>query len=136
MRPSVGIDIDVEVMGISDFYNWFLDVQNRYRRDKVCQIASFWHARNGVVWQSKSSVANGVIMSAIAYLHQWSRAQSEDYREEESCTSVEHWTLPIVNMMKVNVDASVVSGNDSFKIGWIARDHRSNQQMLLSVTLG
>lgn len=123
---------DVGILGIqaSGFYNWFLDAMNRFRRDKVCQIAmvcwSLWRARNGVVWQSKSSVANGVVMSAIAYLHQWSRAQNVETKAEDSCTSVEHWILPTINTMKVNVDASVVSGNDSFGVGWIARDHQGN----------
>uniref|UniRef100_A0A803PE99 RNase H type-1 domain-containing protein n=1 Tax=Cannabis sativa TaxID=3483 RepID=A0A803PE99_CANSA len=34
--------------------------------------------------------------------------------------------LPIENMTKINLDASIASGNDSFGIGWFARDYGGN----------
>lgn len=117
-----GIHIQIFTIG-------FLNILER-TKDKVCQISmicwSFWRARNGLVWQSKNFIANGVVSSAITFLHQWRCAQTDEIVIGDSSSSIEHWTLPMNDTMKINVDASIVSGNGSFGVGWIARDHSDN----------
>ncbi|KAM6594268.1 hypothetical protein CsatA_001971 [Cannabis sativa] len=91
---------------------------------------ALWRACNGLICQGKSSVANEVVSSTIAYLNQWKDTQKDDPNVGEttssSVLSSEYWILPVKIMIKINVDASVVSGIGSFEIGWVAPDSRGN----------
>lgn len=76
-----------------------------------------------MVWFGKSKVLR-VVSSAIVYLNQRKNAQVGSIETGEFTGSfIELWLVPKTNKIEVYVDASVVSGNYSFGIGWVARDN-------------
>lgn len=83
-----------------------------------------WYWRSKKVWEGK--VINPVLAmeSSFTNLHEWKRAKhSTDKRhtshKEKKATK---WCKPNAGATKVNVDASVFPGADTFSIGMVIRD--------------
>uniref|UniRef100_A0A803PKP9 CCHC-type domain-containing protein n=1 Tax=Cannabis sativa TaxID=3483 RepID=A0A803PKP9_CANSA len=62
------------------------------------------------------------------YLSQWKNAHSAGAELLAAGLiqgdGAEHWVLPNVNEVKVNVDAAIFETNRQFGVGWVARDHQ------------
>uniref|UniRef100_A0A803PVR0 Reverse transcriptase domain-containing protein n=1 Tax=Cannabis sativa TaxID=3483 RepID=A0A803PVR0_CANSA len=114
----------------TDFKHWFVNVTNGgkdYKAAEVLMIAwQIWNARNDILWKQKTNSAASVVLMARSHLNQWQCAQQKrfdpilDYNDQVS--DKEHWTKPLANTIKVNVDGAIFEANNCFGFGIIARD--------------
>ncbi|KAM6591645.1 hypothetical protein CsatA_014250 [Cannabis sativa] len=68
-----------------------------------------------------------IVVSAKSYLDQWQNAQKTQIETSwttlQSYDGVEHWIKPEVNIIKINVDASIFEGQNRFGGAFVVRDH-------------
>uniref|UniRef100_A0A803PR88 Reverse transcriptase domain-containing protein n=1 Tax=Cannabis sativa TaxID=3483 RepID=A0A803PR88_CANSA len=85
------------------FKHWFINVTNggkEYKAAEVLMIAwQIWNARNDILWKLDPVL---------------------DYNDQ--VLDKEHWTKPLANTIKVNVDGAIFEANNCFGFGIIARD--------------
>lgn len=111
------------------FSQWFDYILEHYR-DKVTLISmicwGIWKARNDLVCNDKSMRAGIVVYMSIAYLTQWDKVQgmgsSSPTSPVVSAGSLERWTKPHANSVKINCDASTFIEPNRVDIGWLARN--------------
>uniref|UniRef100_A0A803NT91 Reverse transcriptase n=1 Tax=Cannabis sativa TaxID=3483 RepID=A0A803NT91_CANSA len=127
----VGIGPHVAAAEPKSFLDWFTvvfsaaDAEQKLLLPVLCW--AIWNARNDVVWQKKTVTAASIVVLATGYLEQWKNAQNS--RIETSWSGLkaddgaEHWTVPNVNFIKVNVDAALFDGGNKYGCGLVARDH-------------
>ncbi|XP_030486875.2 uncharacterized protein LOC115703783 [Cannabis sativa] len=88
---------------------------------------SIWKACNEVVWQQKSPTAASVVLSARSFLDQFRFAQSRTTSSLSNSSiglsSRVHWTIPISDRIKVNVDGALFNDVSRFGMGCLARNH-------------
>ena len=101
--------------------------------EEVASIAwGIWQARNKVVWKSKGSSAAAVVFSARQFIGLYQNAQK--CKQGSLCfpselnAVIEHWTPPVQNQIKVNVDGAIFASEGRYGFGCVARD--SNGQVL------
>lgn len=111
---------------------WLLQRLAEEDGEKMVQVAivlwGIWSARNMLVWENKKVTPENAMQWSINQVRQWQEVQvvrsSNDvigmpsHRPELAL-----WNAPATGKLKVNVDASVVSGASSFAIGMVLRDH-------------
>lgn len=116
---------------IENASEWLLDKLNMESQENLVTIATviwgIWFARNQKLWENK------VLTPAVALA--WSSRQIVEWVEAnknrkkgglQSAIEGEHhrkkWTPPENGSVKMNVDASVYPGADSFSVGMVLRD--------------
>ncbi|XP_060960740.1 uncharacterized protein LOC133031284 [Cannabis sativa] len=99
----------------------------------VMVCASLWTTRNDLVWRKKQTSIEEIIVSSNLSLYHWLRAQNNplipwlNFLILEDGT--EHWTKPINDLIKVNVDATIFDNCDCHSFACVARN---NTSLLLS----
>uniref|UniRef100_A0A803PJ47 Reverse transcriptase domain-containing protein n=1 Tax=Cannabis sativa TaxID=3483 RepID=A0A803PJ47_CANSA len=94
-----------------------------------CSVAvigwAIWKARNELVRNNKQPVASTVVQSALAYFDQWKSVKSQSFESDmpAGVVSSPRWVPPLLNTIKVNIDASIFASENRFGFGWLARDH-------------
>ncbi|XP_017217191.2 uncharacterized protein LOC108194764 [Daucus carota subsp. sativus] len=88
-----------------------------------------WNARNFKVWEHKVVTPSIAMQWSDRQISQWQEVRKKQMRhgpnEPQQHQPVgSRWVAPAVNRIKVNMDASVVSGAHSFSLGLIIRDHQ------------
>ncbi|KAM6568466.1 hypothetical protein CsatB_016451 [Cannabis sativa] len=119
---------------VSDFRGWFIMVtaaRNSSSAAEVLMIAwQIWSARNDILWNQKTVSAASVVLSARSNLNQWLCAQQKRMDPllvyNNQVLESEHWTKPIENMIKVNVDGSIFEAENCFGFGFLARDSQGS----------
>ncbi|KAM6569414.1 hypothetical protein CsatB_017399 [Cannabis sativa] len=95
----IGIGTQVVAAAPENFLGWFtasfaaVDAEKKLLLSVLCW--AIWNARNDVT--------------------SWSGLRADD--------GAEHWTVPSVNSIKVNVDAALFDGGNRYGCGLVARDH-------------
>ncbi|KAM6556123.1 hypothetical protein CsatB_003142 [Cannabis sativa] len=97
----------------------------------MCKIAmvcwALWKVRNKKVWNNQTSSLNEVMVSANTSLDHWRKAQ-----DITSLSSIffnnlgdrnELWVKPVLETIKINVDAASFEQENSYGFGMVARDH-------------
>ncbi|KAM6584602.1 hypothetical protein CsatB_011604 [Cannabis sativa] len=127
----VGIGTTTAAAEPENFLDWFVAAFTAAEAEKKLLLPvlcwAIWSARNDVVWQKKSVTAASIVVLATGYLEQWKNAQNS--RIETSWSGLkaddgaEHWTVPSINHIKVNVDATLFDSGNKYGCGLVARDH-------------
>uniref|UniRef100_A0A803PWA8 Uncharacterized protein n=1 Tax=Cannabis sativa TaxID=3483 RepID=A0A803PWA8_CANSA len=112
------------------YHEWFQQVMvsnNTGQIEEALMVTwAIWNARNQLLWNQKSTAALDVVLSARSNLYQWQSAQQNRFdpllSSFEIGKEVEHWTKPVGNKIKVNVDGAIFEAYNSFGFGFLARD--------------
>ncbi|XP_062075025.1 uncharacterized protein LOC133779038 [Humulus lupulus] len=76
--------------------------------------------RNELVWKGVCIEEQHVYVATVNHLNQWNIAHKNDTKVDKAPTpnlgSIEHWTRPMTNMIRINVDATIFPDIDSFGI--------------------
>lgn len=116
---------------IENSHEWVLHTVANGSNDELNTIATvlwgIWFARNKCIFENKSMTTAAVVA--------WSRKQIRDWqlanKHNSPAFSVRgtnqesdlKWKLPEAWCMKINVDASITEGQNSFAIGMVLRNH-------------
>lgn len=123
-----------DMSGIEYAPSWLLCMLETDKVDNLIKIATvhrgIWIVRNKKLWEEK-------VVSLVMEL-EWSSKHISDWRNvvsrvqgmklgskitDQTRQQCEHrWKPPLPRQLKINVDASVFPGSNSFSIGWILRD--------------
>uniref|UniRef100_A0A803NG12 Uncharacterized protein n=1 Tax=Cannabis sativa TaxID=3483 RepID=A0A803NG12_CANSA len=91
---------------------------------------SLWKARNTLVWDKKASSPPQVVSSAWTILDHWLKAQDKMSLLSPSMLDVgnnfEHWTKPVDNTIKINVDGATFENVNAYGYSIVARDSEGN----------
>ncbi|KAM6601244.1 hypothetical protein CsatA_020853 [Cannabis sativa] len=103
-----------------------LDLEQKFLFVTICWVV--WGARNNLVWNGKCFSADNVVAYAKGHLDQWRNAQNSSLESSgsgfQAGDRAERWTIPPVNRIKVNVDATIFEGGRSHVINLVARDDK------------
>ncbi|KAM6549548.1 hypothetical protein CsatB_021224 [Cannabis sativa] len=118
---------------MNSFYDWFVHIfsgENTANRLLMCALCwAIWDRRNEMVWKKKESGLDSIVMSAKGYLDHWTSAQNSlietSWTGLQSGDGAELWCPPTENSIKINVDAAMFDGGNSYGIGLVARDRYS-----------
>ncbi|KAM6599952.1 hypothetical protein CsatA_019561 [Cannabis sativa] len=112
------------------FSNWFessvLPSSTEIREEAVMICWAIWNARNAYIWKGKSTSASDVILSARVNLNQWKNAQLRKkgplFLASGENEGSEHWSKPVTDKIKVNVDGAIFEAEGWFGTGLVARN--------------
>ncbi|XP_060959222.1 uncharacterized protein LOC133030484 [Cannabis sativa] len=115
----------------SSFLQWCTSSFLQSDGEQKCILAAFcwaiWVARNNLVWQGKVFNPSNVVVFATKYLEQWRNARKSNldssWSELQMGDGNGHWTPPTETSLKVDVDATLFNGGNSYGIGMVARNH-------------
>ncbi|XP_060973872.1 uncharacterized protein LOC133039089 [Cannabis sativa] len=101
-----------------------LDVEKRCVLAMICW--AIWEARNDLVWNKKVTRVGDIVASVNRYLDQWRHAQNSTLEVSwpgiQAGDGAEHWILPQVNSIKINVDTTMFERENGFGFCMVARD--------------
>lgn len=107
-----------------------LETENQCTLIKVATVLwGIWLARNKVVWEKKYITPTLAMEWSSRHISEWKMAvqrfckPSEGTNVRRGVSKVNRWKPPEEGQVKLNVDASVIEGADSFSIGMVIRDH-------------
>ncbi|XP_030504095.2 uncharacterized protein LOC115719264 [Cannabis sativa] len=87
---------------------------------------AIWNARNAFTWKGKSTSASDVILSARVNLNQWKNAQLKKkgplFLASGESEGSEHWSKPVTDKIKVNVDGAIFEAEGWYGTGLVARN--------------
>lgn len=98
---------------------------------KICVVLwGIWRWRNKKVWEGKVVTQSFAMDSSFRMLSEWTQARKKHESSTEanvgvtpaSRTTISRWKLPAAGVFKVNVDASVYPGTNTFDVGMVLRD--------------
>ncbi|XP_060965763.1 uncharacterized protein LOC133034618 [Cannabis sativa] len=127
-RVGIGTTSDTSI----SFLDWCTLVFSKLNAEKKALVAAvcwaIWNARNELVWKGKTTRVDDIVGFAKHYLNQWNNAQNSvlgtSYSDDQIYDGAEHWSPPLANSIKVNVDAALFDDGRSFGSGMVARDDR------------
>lgn len=99
---------------------------------KICiTLWGIWFWRNKKVWDAKSVTPEFAMDISFRVYSDWLEVKKHQMSSGHTGTSGSKgvdtkWTVPEIDVLKVNVDASVFLGAPTFRIGMVMRDHRGN----------
>lgn len=116
--------------------NWLLHKLNSATIVEIVKICTVlwgvWFWRNRRVWDDRSVTSVFAMDKSFKSFNSWRRARQlvlnttiapVDPGSNRHCS---HWLPPAVGAYKVNVDASFFTGEESFTVGMVLRDHGGN----------
>lgn len=88
-----------------------------------------WFFRNKKVWDNKSVTGMIVMEWSAKYFQEWKVAKvsntlSVGRKSLSTQTSSHRWKAPGMGSFKLNTDAAIKLGDDTFSIGLVLRDHQ------------
>lgn len=89
-----------------------------------------WKNRNDLIWNQRSVGNLEIVNAALSTLNQWRFVQDNffdsflGYMLKED--DLEQWQAPMINSVKVNVDAALFEEPYRFSHAMVVRDHRGN----------
>lgn len=127
---EVGLDFDTREEEYA--HVWLINVLASASNDVLIKISTviwgIWFARNKRIFENKNMSASYVISWSKKQVADWQlankRNSSMQIGGENEERSEHKWKPPEVNHLKINVDASVVGGQDFFSVGMVLRDHQ------------
>lgn len=128
---QVGLAYDMrEVVSAPE---WLLNRLSTESNDTLIKIATVlyavWWARNKRIWDDKSLPSEVAMAWSSRQITDWRQAQTKrnQINKRLQTDKVQHtsrWLAPEPGTLKLNVDASVYEGADSFSIGIVVRNHQ------------
>lgn len=130
---KVGLDYRMwEVESASD---WLLDKLCNETLDNVIKIATVlwgvWFARNKRIFEGRNMSPTATICWSSKQIVEWRlantrRNQIHVEQSESKQQHIQRWKPPETGDFKINVDASVVEGLNSYAVGMVLRNHRGD----------
>lgn len=126
------LGLNFESLWVESAPEWLFDRLARDDKEMWVQIAtgiwSIWSARNLKVWEQKQVTPELTIQWSSRLVSQWRDLRKKTVgtvqaRLQQGNTEGLRWKAPEVGRVKLNVDASVMTGTSSFSVGMIIRDH-------------
>ena len=124
-----GLVYDME--GVNSASEWLLYKLSSASSDEIMKIVKVlwgvWFWRNKRVWENKKVHASTAMDWSTKEVSDWRTAQEHVKATTRSCSGGvsfdQKWKPPEPGSLKLNVDASVHPGAQSFKVGMVLRDH-------------
>lgn len=122
-------------------HEWLINMLSRASNDSLTKIATvlwgIWYVRNKRIFESKVMTAASGNYWSKKQVDEWQLANDRPANVQDSGeyrNSPDHkWKPPGEDQLKVNVDASVIAGQDSFSVGMVVRN--SHGQYVAGKTL-
>lgn len=88
-----------------------------------------WWARNKLVWDGKKMTPKIAMSWSSKQISDWRIAHNKKNQitnqlQSDKLQYINKWLAPDPGTLKLNVDASVPDGVDSFSVGMVLRNHR------------
>lgn len=121
-----------DMMAVEYVSDWLLDKLETEPGDNLVKIATvlwaIWFARNQKIFEGKQLTPDSVMQWSSKQISEWQVAQKKrrcnTLRHSSELNNVEmRWCPPAAGELKVNVDASVHTGQYHFSVGMVVRDH-------------
>lgn len=127
---EVGLNFDMREEEYA--HAWLLNMMTSAPNDILIKISTviwgIWFARNKLIFERKNMSPSFVISWSKKQVEEWQIANKRNLNVQitgENKTMSDHnWKPPEVDQLKINVDASVVAGQDSFAVGMVLRNHQ------------
>ena len=113
--------------------DWLLQKLNEANPEEVTLIArvlwGIWFFRNKRVWENKIVNDRIVMEWSASYFAEWRKAKESktvllNNGRSNAPTGTHKWKAPTVDYLKLNTDAAIKLGENSFSVGLVLRDHR------------
>ncbi|KAK1377324.1 hypothetical protein POM88_033517 [Heracleum sosnowskyi] len=102
--------LEDKVAQVRDHYIW--------SKEASVMFWAIWGVRNDLVWKRKVARTENI----RRYLDQWTNAENSgiesSWSDFQADDGAEHWILPSLNSIKVNVDARCLNTNKVTELGW------------------
>ena len=125
----MGLEYDMsEVEYVS---TWMLNILASGSPDELTKLSTtlwgIWFARNKLIFENKHMPPAVTKTWSQKQVEEWqvaNRRPSSAHADRGTSRGIAHrWRPPDMDQFKVNVDASVVEGRNSFALGMILRNH-------------
>lgn len=109
--------------------DWLLSKINDASSEEVVKVCTvlwgIWYWRNKRVWEDKSVTPAFAMDGSFKSLSEWQRARRMELgaKKKGQVNKECRWSPPEDGVLKLNVDASVCSGAETFSVGMVLRDH-------------
>ncbi|KAL8149291.1 hypothetical protein AgCh_006337 [Apium graveolens] len=123
--------LNVDMQDIESASTWLLDTIRRENADTVQNmvvvLSGIWFVRNKKVWESKDLTPTITMALSTKMVQEWEEANKcrsrSSHRQSDLATDEQvKWQPPEVLFYKLNVDASLYSGEFMFSLGLVVRD--------------
>ena len=127
----VGRTFDMD--SVEDAPQWLLQKLKEADPEEVMLIArvlwGIWFFRNRRVWENKVVSAMVAMEWSAKYIADWRKAKESRIvvsrsNSPSSPADAQRWKTPAEGYLKLNTDASIKLGEETFSVGLILRDHK------------
>lgn len=129
----VGLQFDMSNVEFAP--TWLLSKLSDAQLDEVVRICTvlwgIWFWRYKKVWESKSATPAIAMEGSIRMVTDWREAKRTKHKptlkkDLGTQAGTDKWSPPSSGQLKLNVDASVFPGADSFSLDMVLRDHHGS----------
>lgn len=116
--------------------SWLLDKLGNASAEESATISmilwGIWNWRNRKVWDNKVTTGAFAMDESFKTLTSWREARkiirctAQPAQESGTSSALSKWKPPFPGGFKINVDASVMPGENFFSIGMVLRDHEGS----------
>ena len=112
---------------------WLLNMLSKAPENTLIKIStvlwSIWFARNKQIFESKNMPPAVGILWSKRQIDEWQVANKksgvlQNSRENSIADNIK-WKPPEVDQLKINVDAALTTGQNSYAVGMVIRNHHS-----------
>lgn len=126
------VNLSYDMRAVEFAPDWLLSKVNDASSEEVVKVCTvlwgIWYWRNKKVWEDKSVTPALAMARSFSSVSEWQKARRKkpvDMQKDHQGQVIKEcrWSPPEEGMLKLNVDASVFSGAETFSIGMVLRDH-------------
>lgn len=117
-----------EVESAPDWFSHKLSTESSKILVKIASVVwGVWWARNKRVWEGKVVTPKIAMDWSYKQIFEWREARRKKdqislQRQEDRVQHSSRWVAPVAGTLKLNIDASVFEGAESFSIGLVIRN--------------
>lgn len=129
------VHLHYDLNNVEDVSAWMLNMLCSESHDNIVKIVTvlwaIWFARNNKVWEDKLLTSDGVMAWSSRQVKEWQEAnkkrQGNRVRSSTAANFTDRkWKPPSRDELKINVDASVFTGDQCFKVGMVLRNDQGH----------
>lgn len=126
--------IRYDLWDIETSHEWLLEKLAVGSTEELIKISivlwGIWFARNKTIFESKNMTPTAVVKWSEKQVLDWKLANKKDRTttgvNEGRQDTTTKWHQPAPGSLKLNVDASVTEGQNSFSLGMVIRNHQGD----------
>lgn len=121
------VNLVYDMVGVVDGSGWLLDKLNEVPTEEVVKLCTVlwgvWFWRNKKVWSDKAVTATFAMEESCKSIASWREARKANTASSVGGREklINRWIPPEAGAVKINVDASVRDGADTFSVGMVLR---------------